>query len=89
MTQDRDQNKVNLRLPGGLRDKVRARAAVSRRSMNAEFVKLIEDRIEWLDSYEAFNRKISELRGGVDDDGSAALAQLRDRIEKGGANLGD
>lgn len=35
-------DRFQLRLPAGLRDKIRVRAALSRRTMNAEFLVLIE-----------------------------------------------
>jgi plasmid stability protein len=42
MYPSQELDRFQLRLPPGLRDQIRIRAAIGRRSMNAEFLVLIE-----------------------------------------------
>jgi len=42
MTDSRDANKFNVRMPEGMRDRIKAHADENRRSMNSEIVSLLE-----------------------------------------------
>ncbi|WP_170975893.1 Arc family DNA-binding protein [Rhizobium sp. FY34] len=61
-TPTRDQNKFIVRMPEGMRERVKVRADENRRSMNAEIIDLIESGLEFKKGSESLSRTFEEIR---------------------------
>jgi hypothetical protein len=73
----RESDKFMLRLPDGMRDRIRAAAEANSRSMNAEIVATLEEKYPapvLLDDAVAFDRAIKILKAAT------TMAEFRERV---------